>query len=587
MKKTPDAPAISPAAAKRLQLQAQAVQRKRQLEGTWSGQIKAHEDYQDKPVEWIVEFLGVPEHTIRWSLNEEYAGHKWDGDVDPITRILESLAKGDDVGVESATGTGKTFIGACILFWFLACFEDSIVLTAAPREDQLLENIWKEVGRLFPVFKSHFPNAVLTTGKIRMKPDEEGRETWAATAFVCGVGANEESATKAQGFHAEHMLIITEETPGIHSAIMNAFQETRTDDHNLHLAFGNPDNRNDPLHRFCMDEWVDHVRISALDHPNIVTGRSIVPGAIGRKRLEKRTQRLGKDSRLYKSRVRGISPAESENALINWDWCVSAAKKWDDPRYRQGAEALGVDVANSENGDKGAIARWQGACLTEVEDFPCPDGNELGARVAKEVKAKKIDPRYVAVDVVGVGAGCWNEMKRLGVKARQFSSATRAIPGLDEDTLWSEMDTEMDGTYVPKGARVIEAERFDNQRSQAWWRMREDLRQGRIALPDDEELFQDLTTPTFKSPGGIIRVQTKDDIVKNLKRSPNKGDAAVYGNWVRRRRPINEVSEDEMESDMNREYGLEKLIDMNTKKQMAQAKEFRKALRRAGRRMVG
>jgi hypothetical protein len=34
---------------------------------------------------------------------------------------------------------------------------------------------------------------------------------------------------------------------------------------------------------------------------------------------------------------------------------------------------------------------------------------------------------------------------------------------------------------------------------------------------------------------GKIAVESKDDIIKRLRRSPNKGDAAVYWNWVRRR----------------------------------------------------
>src|SRR5690606_6281284 len=83
-----------------------------------------------------------------------------------------------------------------------------------------------------------------------------------------------------------------------------------------------------------------------------------------------------------------------------------------------------------------------------------------------------------------------------------------------------------------------EAERYNNIRSQAWWLMREDLRLGRIALPYDEDLFAELTTPTYKIEGGKIKVMSKEDIKKHLKRSTNKADAAVYGNFVRPRTKI-------------------------------------------------
>src|SRR5690606_34393261 len=200
----------------------------------------------------IVDRLGIPEHTLRWSLLPAYRDHEWDGTPDPLAAVLEALAAGRNVGVESATGTGKTFLGACVVLWFLACWEDSIVVTAAPKEAQLKLHIWKEVGRLWPRFQRLFPEAVLIDGKVRMRDSVEDRETWAATAFVCGVGATEASATKAQGFHAEHMLIITEETPGIHPAIMVAFENTSIAPHNLRLAFGNPDHQEDELHRFCL-----------------------------------------------------------------------------------------------------------------------------------------------------------------------------------------------------------------------------------------------------------------------------------------------------------------------------------------------
>lgn len=563
----------------RMRVQAEALIQERQRTGKWSGGIKAHVEYQRKPLEWIVEKLGVPEKTIRWSLNPGYTNRRWDGDVDPLVALLEALADWHDVGCEAGTGTGKTYLAACIVYWWLACFEDSIVSTIAPKEQQLLQHIWKEIGKLWPKFNAQFPQAELLTGVIRMKPAQKDREVWAASAFVCGVGASEEVATKAQGLHAEHLLIITEETPGIHPAIMNALYNTRTDDHNLHLGLGNPDHRQDELHRFCMTPGVVHVRMSALDHPNIVTEERIVPGAIGLQRLEARTIKLGLGSRLYESRVRGISPAESEDALIRWDWCVAAHKKYDDPAYRKGPPALGVDVANSEHGDPAAIARWQGACLTEVPTFQCPDASELGKRVVLEARDPRnpVEPRHVGVDSVGVGASTVNKMRELGFKARDLSGGTRAIPRMDTDLRWSEVEPDLEGNVKAVGPTVIEAERFDNLISQIRWRLREDLRLGNVALPHDEELWQDLCTPTYTTKGGKICVETKEAIIKRLGHSPNKGDAAAYGNFVRSRVRIRtKASEPEMISPRNRDYGLEKRLAAHRKLVVAEERRIRR-----------
>ena len=283
-------------------------------------EVRAHTEYQEDPVGWIRDKLKVPEHTLRWTMNKGYGAHEWDGTVDPLSEVLEALARHEDVGVESGTGTGKTFLGAAVVLWFLACFEDSIVVTAAPKLAQLTKHIWKEIGVLWPHFQHHFPHAqLLSSGVIRMRPAIEERESWAATAFGCGVGADESSATKAQGWHAEHMLILTEETPGVHPAIMVAFENTCSAPHNLRLSFGNPDYEEDELHQFCLQPHVQHIRISALDHPNVVADEaSIIPGAVSKEAIDRRKDLYAHIPAMYESRVRGISPRQATGVALGF-----------------------------------------------------------------------------------------------------------------------------------------------------------------------------------------------------------------------------------------------------------------------------
>jgi len=170
-----------------------------------------------------------------------------------------------------------------------------------------------------------------------------------------------------------------------------------------------------------------------------------------------------------------------------------------------------------------------------------------------------------------------NKVRELGLKVRYLSGGKKAIPGVDTDLLWSEVDLDA-GVMKARGPRVIEAERFDNLRSQVWWRMREDLRQGRVALPNDPELWQDLTSPTYTTTGGKIVVEEKKKIQARLRRSPNKGDAACYGNFVRRRAldgpgeaaiPIAAVSR-------NRDSRLEKVLAAREKRQRVDEAKFRR-----------
>lgn len=496
----------------------------------------AHTEYQTRPLDWIVEKLGVPRHTLDWVLNQGYETHEWDGTPDPMARILDALAAHRNVGVESATTTGKTFLGGCIVLWFIACHENGLVVTVAPKKDQLTLHIWKEISRLWPRFQQHFPNAEKDSLRIRMVP---GSDVWSAHGFVAGVKAEEVegSATKAQGFHAEHMLIVFEETPGIAPAIMTAFKNTCRAPHNLRLAFGNPDHQGDELHRFCTREArVEHVVISAYDHPNVVCGdASIIPGAVSQQGIDDALHDAkddgGQDNRMFKSRVRGISPKESANALIRWDWCEAAALRWTQAGQgglRSGRVAKGVDVANSVSGDKAAVATWDGACLDTVRAFGCPNATMLGTDVHGEMLRELVPPEHVGVDPVGVGAATINELHRLtkcylvqGLNGglRPVERAQKAPDGTTYD-------------WAP------DANAFANLRAQMWWQLREDLRLGVVALPRDTQLFRELTTPTFEPKGGKVYVEEKTTIKERLGRSPDRADAVVYGNWVRPRAQI-------------------------------------------------
>lgn len=305
-------------------------------------------------------------NTLKWSDNVAYKGvyvdedgehipDAWDGTPDPIMRILKGLVDWDDVAVESSTGTGKTFICAAIVLWFLAVWGNEVVtdpvtgkekiqgcsvVTLGPTEASLKANLWKEVGMMWPRFQKHFPKAELLSLEIRMDPDIVA---WRAKGHPVGVSAGEASATKAQGFHDPHMLYILEECPGIPLPIIEAVMNTNVDDHNLILAVGNPDNVNDGLHQFTILPSTISIRISSYDHPNVVSDDSIIPGAVSRKSIDKRLARYGNDHPLFMSRVRGICPDVSERGLFTQPALAAAREHLVDP-----IKQLGVPGRHSE-----------------------------------------------------------------------------------------------------------------------------------------------------------------------------------------------------------------------------------------------
>ena len=310
--------------------------------------------YRKNPSKWIQDVLEIPMHTIKWSENSAYSGsyvdeegnyihEAWDGTPDPIMAIMQGLVDWEDVAVESSTGTGKTFICAAIMLWFLSVWGDEkvtdpitghtkiqgcSVVTLGPTENSLKANLWKEVGMMWPNFQKLHPKAELLSLEIRMDPDVVA---WRAKGHPVGVSAGEASATKAQGFHDPHMLYILEECPGIPHSIIEATINTNCDDHNLILAVGNPDNVNDGLHQFSILPTTKSIRISSYDHPNVVTQSSVIPGAVSQKSIDKRLARYGDDHPLFMSRVRGICPDISAHGLFKQTALAAAREHLAEP----------------------------------------------------------------------------------------------------------------------------------------------------------------------------------------------------------------------------------------------------------------
>jgi hypothetical protein len=105
------------------------------------------------------------------------------------------------------------------------------------------------------------------------------------------------------------------------------------------------------------------------------------------------------------------------------------------------------------------------------------------------------------VDATGVGAGAVAQLQRLGLPVNRVMVASSPT----QRTALGE---------------------FQILRDQLWWATREWLRvdQGAM-LPPDEQLMEELQTPTYEVQAGRIRVMRKTTMRELLKRSPDRADA--------------------------------------------------------------
>jgi hypothetical protein len=196
--------------------------------------------------------------------------------------------------------------------------------------------------------------------------------------------------------------------------------------------------------------------------------------------------------------------------VIPTAWVNAAMARWRRPAKLGEMLTLGVDVARGGK-DSTTIARKHrhhegGFWFDEPLVYP---GSETpdGPAVVGQVLAAMRDSAVIIIDVIGVGASPYDFLR----------STNQPVLGLNV----SERATTTDRT-----GRLT----FANMRSQMWWLFREALDPANnvgLVLPPDEKLAAELCTPRWSMQGTTIQVESREEIVKRVGRSPDRATAYV------------------------------------------------------------
>lgn len=191
--------------------------------------------------------------------------------------------------------------------------------------------------------------------------------------------------------------------------------------------------------------------------------------------------------------------------VIPTAWVEAAMARWKRPDVLPRMDSMGIDVARGGK-DNTLISRRHGWWFDELLAYP---GTETpnGPIVAGLVVSAARDGAPQHIDVIGVGASPYDFLQQAGQNVIGVNVAEAA--------------TEMD-----KSGRLG----FANLRSQLWWKMREALdpnANNGIALPPDPRLAADLCAPRWHLQGKNICVESRDEIIKRIGRSPDYGSAVI------------------------------------------------------------
>lgn len=186
-------------------------------------------------------------------------------------------------------------------------------------------------------------------------------------------------------------------------------------------------------------------------------------------------------------------------------WVDAAQKRWVDLEVKPPMDSMGVDVARGGK-DNTLIAARHGRWYDRAKKYPGKETPD-GPAVAGLVIAARRDRAPVHIDVIGVGASPYDFLRENSVQVLGINVAAES-GALDKSGLL----------------------RFFNLRSQLWWQFREGLDPANNkgwALPPDSELKADLCAPKWKLQNKRIFVESREEIIKRLGRSPDWASAYI------------------------------------------------------------
>lgn len=224
---------------------------------------------------------------------------------------------------------------------------------------------------------------------------------------------------------------------------------------------------------------------------------------------------------------------------IPTDWVMQAiSRHTDKPPVNAPMCTIGLDIAQGGDDQTVAAPRYDGwfAPLIKVPGRDTPNG----AKAAGFVMSLRRDSARIIIDMGGgYGGACYEWLKDNEVDVVSYKGA--------EGSTARTMDRQLT---------------FRNKRSQAYWQFREALDPAQpggspIMLPDDRELIADLCAPTFVVGPQGIQVESKEDVVKRLRRST---DCFIAGTLVRTPRGQVAIEKLKVGDDVITPYGTRKII---------------------------
>jgi phage terminase large subunit len=394
--------------------------------------------------------------------------------------------------VKSGQGVGKTTVQVIAMLWRTLRHVDALgVVTANNMRQckQWINEARRVIKRGDPLLRKmiKFDSTKLTIAK---------RPMWMITS------ATARRPEDLQGIHEKHLTIAVDEASGVAADIMQTIKGTLTNPNSMLIAIGNPNAVGTEFHRFFTSQsknwktFTFNAEIIAKKYPKIVDPE--------RNRLI--ADEYGKDSDVYRVRVLGEFPRQSALAVLSPEdvaVCQSNSQSGcamiDDimPCYK----AMGIDLARGGD-DESVIYTRQGLAIVRTEHMRHKDPRDVidfAFAAQEEFGWDNEDVMYVP-DAGGMGQGILHAFYEAGKQVTEFHNE----------------------------GRPLQAKKFANKESEAWWTLRSMVREHIAYLPRDPRLERQLISRHYYlDRKGRIKVESKKEHLARTKsdESPDRAQA--------------------------------------------------------------
>ena len=322
---------------------------------------------------------------------------------DQQNRLLTAVANHRRIAVKACHSSGKTYVLACLVLWFLTRWPDAKVITTSSAYEQVRRQLWPEI------------DAIARHSRIAFPAVREAHMMLSRQNFAIGVSVD--TPVRLQGHHSGHVLIIVDESNGIADPIYESIDSLMASGDVTLVAVGNPVIPEGWWFRVFEDElpgW-QRLTIGAFDTPNLLGMDSetvaamapadldviVHPHLISRRWARETLDEHGATSPYYRARVLAMFPdVDAINAVFRMSDVRAAAADASEPSAAK--LRAGIDVA-AGGGDETAMYVLRGSQVLRMETWLGTEAEEECAIVLGEMGGPDAF-EYVAIDAVGVGA---------------------------------------------------------------------------------------------------------------------------------------------------------------------------------------